>query len=62
MCVSSRVWVIAVYSKKKTTLHLHPSGIVKLEVGDHLELLIPRSTANVSLYGDATFMGAVKLA
>ncbi|XP_049905224.1 tumor necrosis factor ligand superfamily member 13B [Epinephelus moara] len=37
-------------------------GIVKLEAGDHLELLIPRSTANVSLYGDATFLGAVKLA
>ncbi|XP_078118209.1 tumor necrosis factor ligand superfamily member 13B isoform X1 [Sander vitreus] len=40
----------------------YTGGIVKLEVGDHLELLIPRSTANVSLYGDATFMGAVKLA
>lgn len=39
-----------------------PSGIVKLEAGDHLELLIPRSTANVSLDGDATFLGAVKLA
>lgn len=39
-----------------------PSGIVKLEVGDHLELLIPRSTANVSLDGDSTFLGAVKLA
>lgn len=41
---------------------LFSSGVVKLEVGDHLELLIPRSTANVSLYGDSTFMGAVKLA
>lgn len=40
----------------------YTGGIVKLEVGDHLELLIPRSTANVSLYGDATFLGAVKLA
>ncbi|XP_028993642.1 tumor necrosis factor ligand superfamily member 13B isoform X2 [Betta splendens] len=47
---------------------LHPyntcytGGIVKLEVDDLLELLIPRSTANVSLDGDATFLGAVKLA
>ncbi|XP_040003567.1 tumor necrosis factor ligand superfamily member 13B [Xiphias gladius] len=40
----------------------YTGGIVKLEVGDHLELLIPRSTANVSLDGDATFLGAVKLA
>ncbi|XP_029314624.1 tumor necrosis factor ligand superfamily member 13B [Cottoperca gobio] len=40
----------------------YTGGIVKLEVGDHLELLIPRPTANVSLYGDATFLGAVKLA
>ncbi|KAF3843143.1 hypothetical protein F7725_001992 [Dissostichus mawsoni] len=39
----------------------YTGGIVKLEVGDHLELLIPRSTANVSLYGDSTFLGAVKL-
>ncbi len=37
------------------------SGIVKLEVGDHLELLIPRPTADVSLDGDSTFLGAVKL-
>ncbi|XP_033966480.1 tumor necrosis factor ligand superfamily member 13B isoform X2 [Pseudochaenichthys georgianus] len=36
-------------------------GIVKLEVRDHLELLIPRSTANVSLSGESTFLGAVKL-
>ncbi|XP_041806668.1 tumor necrosis factor ligand superfamily member 13B isoform X2 [Chelmon rostratus] len=40
----------------------YTGGIVKLEVGDHLELLIPRSTANVSLDGDSTFLGAVKLA
>ncbi|XP_044221902.1 tumor necrosis factor ligand superfamily member 13B isoform X2 [Thunnus albacares] len=40
----------------------YTGGIAKLEVGDHLELLIPRSTANVSLDGDATFVGAVKLA
>ncbi|XP_016895328.1 tumor necrosis factor ligand superfamily member 13B isoform X5 [Cynoglossus semilaevis] len=39
----------------------YTGGVVKLEVGDHLELLIPRSTANVSLDGDATFMGAFKL-
>ncbi|XP_040912961.1 tumor necrosis factor ligand superfamily member 13B isoform X2 [Toxotes jaculatrix] len=40
----------------------YTGGIVKLEIGDHLELLIPRSTANVSLDGDSTFLGAVKLA
>ncbi|XP_054644038.1 tumor necrosis factor ligand superfamily member 13B [Dunckerocampus dactyliophorus] len=40
----------------------YTGGVVKLEVGDQLELLIPRSTANVSLDGDATFLGAVKLA
>ncbi|XP_026152166.1 tumor necrosis factor ligand superfamily member 13B [Mastacembelus armatus] len=40
----------------------YTGGIVKLEVGDQLELLIPRSRANVSLYGEATFLGAVKLA
>ncbi|KAM7407254.1 hypothetical protein PAMA_003130 [Pampus argenteus] len=40
----------------------YTGGIVKLEVEDNLELLIPRSTANVSLDGDATFLGAVKLA
>ncbi|CAL8322453.1 unnamed protein product [Merluccius merluccius] len=37
-------------------------GIVKLEVDDEVELLIPRATANVSLSGDATFLGALKLA
>ncbi|KAG7499510.1 tumor necrosis factor ligand superfamily member 13B [Solea senegalensis] len=40
----------------------YTGGIVKLEVGDHLEILIPRPTANVSLDGEATFLGAVKLA
>uniref|UniRef100_A0A3Q4BWD7 THD domain-containing protein n=1 Tax=Mola mola TaxID=94237 RepID=A0A3Q4BWD7_MOLML len=40
----------------------YTGGIVKLKVGDHLELLIPRPTANVSLEGDSTFLGAVKLA
>ncbi|XP_076603177.1 tumor necrosis factor ligand superfamily member 13B isoform X2 [Chaetodon auriga] len=40
----------------------YTGGVVKLEVGDHLELLIPRSTANVSLDGDSTFLGAFKLA
>lgn len=39
----------------------YTGGIVKLEFGDHLELLIPRSTADVSLDGDSTFLGAVKL-
>lgn len=37
------------------------SGIVKLKMGDHLELLIPRSSASVSLDEDSTFLGAVKL-
>ncbi|XP_034042272.1 tumor necrosis factor ligand superfamily member 13B isoform X2 [Thalassophryne amazonica] len=40
----------------------YTGGIVKLDVGDYLELLIPRSTANVSLNGDSTFLGAFKLA
>nr|XP_057938333.1 tumor necrosis factor ligand superfamily member 13B [Doryrhamphus excisus] len=40
----------------------YTGGVVKLDVGDQLELLIPRSTANVSLDGEATFLGAVKLA
>ncbi|XP_060909424.1 tumor necrosis factor ligand superfamily member 13B [Labrus mixtus] len=39
----------------------YTGGIVKLEAGDHLELLIPRSTANVSLGGEDTFLGAIKL-
>ncbi|KAM9343128.1 tumor necrosis factor ligand superfamily member 13B [Pholidichthys leucotaenia] len=40
----------------------YTGGIVKLEAGDFLELLIPRATADVSLEGDSTFLGAVKLA
>ncbi|XP_013872954.1 tumor necrosis factor ligand superfamily member 13B isoform X2 [Austrofundulus limnaeus] len=40
----------------------YTGGIVKLEKGDFLELLIPRSVANVSLEGDSTFLGAFKLA
>ncbi|XP_076015248.1 tumor necrosis factor ligand superfamily member 13B [Genypterus blacodes] len=40
----------------------YTGGIVKLEIGDQLELLIPRSTANVSLDGGSTFLGAIKLA
>ncbi|XP_062389636.1 tumor necrosis factor ligand superfamily member 13B [Sardina pilchardus] len=40
----------------------YTGGIVKLEVGDKVELLIPRNPANVSLGGDVTFLGAIKLA
>lgn len=40
----------------------YTGGIVRLEVGDRVELLIPRSTAIVSLDGDSTFLGAVRLA
>ncbi|XP_017265696.1 tumor necrosis factor ligand superfamily member 13B isoform X2 [Kryptolebias marmoratus] len=40
----------------------YTGGIVKLERGDFLELLIPRSVANISLEGDSTFLGAFKLA
>ncbi|XP_006788395.1 tumor necrosis factor ligand superfamily member 13B [Neolamprologus brichardi] len=40
----------------------YTGGIVKLEAGDYLELLIPRATADVSLSGDSTFLGALKLA
>lgn len=39
----------------------YTGGVVKLEAGDQVELLIPRFTANVSLDGDSTFLGAVKL-
>lgn len=39
----------------------YTGGMVKLEVGDHLELLIPRPTVNVSLDGEDTFLGAIKL-
>ncbi|KAK7153820.1 hypothetical protein R3I94_007239 [Phoxinus phoxinus] len=37
-------------------------GVVKLDSGDRLELLIPRTHANISLDGDSTFFGAIKLA
>ncbi|CAL8268513.1 unnamed protein product [Lota lota] len=37
-------------------------GIVKLEVDDLLELLIPFPSANISLDGTSTFLGAMKLA
>ncbi|XP_038145557.1 tumor necrosis factor ligand superfamily member 13B [Cyprinodon tularosa] len=40
----------------------YTGGIVKLEKGDYLELLIPRSMANISMEGDSTFLGAFKLA
>ncbi|XP_035265407.1 tumor necrosis factor ligand superfamily member 13B-like [Anguilla anguilla] len=40
----------------------YTGGIVRLEAGDRLELLIPRQYASVSLEGDATFFGAVRLA
>ncbi|XP_066542935.1 tumor necrosis factor ligand superfamily member 13B isoform X2 [Hoplias malabaricus] len=39
----------------------YTGGLVKLEAGDRVELLIPRSTANISLDGDSTFLGAIKL-
>ncbi|XP_060784724.1 tumor necrosis factor ligand superfamily member 13B [Neoarius graeffei] len=40
----------------------YTGGMVKLDVGDRVELLIPRLTANISLDGDCTYMGAIKLA
>ncbi|KAA0716030.1 Tumor necrosis factor ligand superfamily member 13B B lymphocyte stimulator [Triplophysa tibetana] len=40
----------------------YTAGIVKLDSGDKLELLIPRPQANISLDGDSTFFGAIKLA
>ncbi|XP_069569755.1 tumor necrosis factor ligand superfamily member 13B [Brachyistius frenatus] len=40
----------------------YTGGIAKLDVGDYLELLIPRSMASVSLDGESTFLGAIKLA
>ncbi|XP_036821035.1 tumor necrosis factor ligand superfamily member 13B-like [Oncorhynchus mykiss] len=39
----------------------YTGGIVKLEVGDMVELLIPHSTANISLDGDSSFLGAYRL-
>ncbi|NP_001107062.1 tumor necrosis factor ligand superfamily member 13B [Danio rerio] len=40
----------------------YTGGVVKLDSGDKLDLLIPRANANISLEGDATFLGAIKLA
>ncbi|XP_056610952.1 tumor necrosis factor ligand superfamily member 13B isoform X2 [Triplophysa dalaica] len=40
----------------------YTAGVVKLDSGDKLELLIPRTQANISLDGDSTFFGAIKLA
>ncbi|XP_027020387.1 tumor necrosis factor ligand superfamily member 13B [Tachysurus fulvidraco] len=40
----------------------YTGGIVKLDVGDTVELLIPRPTASIFLDGDCTYMGAIKLA
>ncbi|XP_018954215.1 tumor necrosis factor ligand superfamily member 13B isoform X2 [Cyprinus carpio] len=40
----------------------YTGGLVKLDSGDRLELLIPRTHANISLDGDSTFLGAIKLA
>ncbi|XP_078401016.1 uncharacterized protein LOC144682497 [Cetorhinus maximus] len=37
------------------------AGIAKLEVGDELELVIPRIQAQIALNGDGTFLGAIKL-
>ncbi|KAK6485657.1 tumor necrosis factor ligand superfamily member 13B-like [Huso huso] len=39
----------------------YTAGIAKLEEGDSIELLIPRQSAVVSLDGDSTFFGAIKL-
>ncbi|KAJ8253179.1 hypothetical protein GJAV_G00209980 [Gymnothorax javanicus] len=39
----------------------YTAGVVKLEEGDRVELLIPRRTAKISFDGDSTFFGAVKL-
>nr|DBA33128.1 TPA: hypothetical protein GDO54_000858 [Pyxicephalus adspersus] len=36
-------------------------GLAKLEEGDELFLQIPRSDAEISLSGDGTFFGAIKL-
>ncbi|KAM4045457.1 LOW QUALITY PROTEIN: tumor necrosis factor ligand superfamily member 13B [Anomaloglossus baeobatrachus] len=36
-------------------------GIAKLDQGDELHLIIPRSSANISLIGHSTFFGAIKL-
>ncbi|TSL16100.1 Tumor necrosis factor ligand superfamily member 13B [Bagarius yarrelli] len=40
----------------------YTGGVVKLDVGDTVELLIPRPTASISLDGECTYLGAIKLA
>ncbi|XP_038639898.1 tumor necrosis factor ligand superfamily member 13B-like [Scyliorhinus canicula] len=37
------------------------AGIAKLEVGDELELIVPRGQAHIALTGDGTFFGVLKL-
>ncbi|XP_063806829.1 tumor necrosis factor ligand superfamily member 13B [Pseudophryne corroboree] len=37
------------------------AGVAKLEEGDELHLIIPRGKAKISLSGDGTFFGAIKL-
>ncbi|XP_053313507.1 tumor necrosis factor ligand superfamily member 13B [Spea bombifrons] len=37
------------------------AGIAKLEEGDELQLIIPRNNAKISLSGDGTFFGAIRL-
>ncbi|XP_075446836.1 tumor necrosis factor ligand superfamily member 13B [Ascaphus truei] len=39
----------------------YTAGIAKLEEGDELQLTIPRNKANISLKGDGTFFGAIRL-
>ncbi|XP_074901963.1 tumor necrosis factor ligand superfamily member 13B isoform X2 [Buteo buteo] len=39
----------------------YTAGIAKLEEGDELQLTIPRRRAKISLDGDGTFFGAVRL-
>uniref|UniRef100_K7GAN9 TNF superfamily member 13b n=2 Tax=Pelodiscus sinensis TaxID=13735 RepID=K7GAN9_PELSI len=39
----------------------YTAGIAKLEKGDELQLTIPRRRAKISLDGDSTFFGAVRL-
>nr|XP_023684500.1 tumor necrosis factor ligand superfamily member 13B isoform X1 [Paramormyrops kingsleyae] len=39
----------------------YTAGVVKLEAGDRVELLIPRQTANISLSGEDTFFGIIGL-
>ena len=58
VCVCLRVCV----NNNNMTQSVSSPGIVRLEVGDRVELLIPRSTAIISLDGDSTFLGAFRLA